>query len=79
MDVGQEVSESVVHDTPKNAPGVARISKTKIEAAPEGFWWLRSFDLLRSSMDFGHKVIEIVAHDNPKTAPGVDRISKTKI
>ena len=30
MDFGHEVSESVVHDNPKTAPGVDRTSKTKI-------------------------------------------------
>ena len=67
MDLGHKVIESVAHDTPKTAPGVARISNTKIQAAPEGFKWLRSFDLLRSCMDFGHKVSESVAQDTSET------------
>ena len=79
MDLGHEVNDSVALDTPKTVLVDARNLTRKRAAPPEDWWWLRSFDLLRSSMDFGHEVSESVVHDTPKTATGVARISKTKI
>ena len=67
MDFGHEVSKSVAQYNSKTALVDSQNLTRKIKAAPEGFWWLRSFDLLRSSIDFGHVASESVDQGISKT------------
>ena len=54
-------------DTPKTVLVDARNLSRKKAALPEDCWWLRSFDLLRSTNVLGGEVSESMALDTPKT------------